>query len=316
MSLRSGTRARDPSATRPYAILEAPSILGLTPTGVDELPGALLSHGLAERIQARHAGRVETPPYDPRRDPETLVLNAHAIAAWTPRLADAVEAVIDRGEFPVVLGGDCSIVLGSTLALRRRGRCGLLFIDGHADFYQPEVDPSGQAASMDLALATGHGPKLLTEFEGRCPLVRSEDAVAFGFRDGDEQAEYGSQPLPAELRAFDLAAIRELGVEAASRAAVAHLTRDEVAGFFIHVDADCLDDDVMPAVDYRLAGGLSWDELATTLGVALASGRARGIEVAIYNPRLDPDGAAGRRLSQLLADVLGTRAPGPADSGG
>jgi arginase len=311
VSTRSGTAAQDHSEPRRYAVLEAPSILGLAPTGVDQLPAALLAHGLADQIQARRAGRLETPPYDPRRDPETRVLNAHAIAAWTPRLADAVEAVIDRGEFPVILGGDCSIVLGPTLALRRRGRSGLLFIDGHADFYQPEVDPNGQAASMDLAFATGHGPRLLTEFEGRCPLVRSEDTVAFGFRDAEEQAEYGSQSLPAELRAFDLAAIHELGIEAASRAAVAHLTRDGVAGFFIHVDADCLADDVMPAVDYRLAGGLSWDELATTLRVALASGQARGIEIAIYNPRLDANGAAGHRLSQLLADVLGTRAPGP-----
>lgn len=310
MCARSTTLPRVPRATRRYAILEAPSILGLKPSGVEDLPGALLGHGLARNLDARHAGRVETPPYDARRDPETLTLNARAIAAWTPRLADAVEAVIDRGEFPVILGGDCSIVLGPTLALRRRGRSGLLFIDGHADFYQPEVNPNGEAASMDLAFATGHGPALLTNLEGRRPLVRSEDTVAFGFRDADEQAEYHSQSLPADLRAFDLATIRELGIEAAGRAAVAHLTRDELAGFFVHIDADCLSDDIMPAVDYRLADGLSWDELATTLDLALATGEARGLEITIYNPRLDPGGAAGRRLAQLLSDVLGTRAPG------
>src|SRR5687768_12599643 len=252
---------------RRYSIIEAPSVLGLKPTGVDRLPEQLLNAGLAERLQARRAGRVETPPYRFERDPETLTLNAQAIAAWSPMLADAMGSVLDGGEFPVILGGDCSILLGSALALKRRGRYGLLFIDGHADFYQPEANPNGEAASMDLAFATGHGPDLLTNIEGRGPLVRDEDTVAFAFRDAEEQASYGSQPLPPTLRAFDLATVHELGVERAAREAVDHLTRDDLDGFFIHVDADCLDDAIMPAVDYRIPDGLSWDELARILQI-------------------------------------------------
>jgi arginase len=89
----------------------------------------------------------------------------------------SVEGVLDRREFPLILGGDCSILLGAVLALRRRGRFGLLFIDGHADFYQPEANPNGEAASMDLAFVTGHGPPLLTDLEGRGPLVRMETDV-------------------------------------------------------------------------------------------------------------------------------------------
>jgi arginase len=190
-----------------------------------------------------------------------LTLNANAIAAWSPRLADAVEDVLDEGEFPVVLGGDCTIVLGSMLALRRRGRYGLLFIDGHADFFQPEAEPNGEGASMDLAFVTGYGPSLLTNLEGRHPLVLPEDTVAFAYRDHEDQAEFGSQPLPRELQTYDLAAIRRMGVENAARAAVVHLTRSELDGFFIHLDADCLDDTLMAAVDFRVPGGLSWDEL-------------------------------------------------------
>jgi arginase len=298
----------NPEARR-YAIVEAPSILGLKPTGVEQLPATLLRHGLAERIGARRAGLVETPPYASERDPETLTLNARAIASWTPRLADAVAAVTSTGEFPVVLGGDCSIVLGSMLAFRRRGRFGLLFIDGHADFYQPEVNPNGEAASMDLAFATGYGPTLLTDIEGRRPLVRAEDVVLFGFRDAEEQAHYGSQPLPAELRALDLATVRQLGVSGAARLAVDHLTRGALDGFFIHVDADCLSDDVMPAVDYRMPDGLTPAELLTVLRTALDSGAAVGLEITIYNPKLDVDGSAGQALARLLAEALGTGAP-------
>jgi len=290
---------------RPCRIIEAPSVLGLRPSGVERLPQRLLQEGLASRLDAQVAARLDTPPYDPVRDPQTLTLNAHAIAQWTPRLADAVAGVLDAGGFPVVLGGDCSIVLGPMLALRRRGRYGLLFIDGHADFYQPEANPNGEAASMDLAFVTGHGPGLLTDIEGRRPLVREEDVVAFGFRDQAEQAEYGSQPLPPDLLALDLDTVRRLGIDEAARRAVARVARDELDGFFIHVDADCLADSVMPAVDYRMPGGMSTDELVTVLQTAMASGKAVGIEVAIYNPSLDEDGQAGRVLVAALVEGLG-----------
>jgi arginase len=235
-------------------------------------------------------------------------LNAKAIAEWSPKLADAVGNVLDGGEFPVVLGGDCTIILGSLLALKRRGRYGLLFIDGNADFFQPEAEPNGEGASMDLAFATGHGPKLLTNIEGRGPLVRSEDVVAFAYRDHKDQEEYGSQPLPQELKALDLPLVCAMGIDAATRQAVDHLTRPELDGFFIHLDADCLDDAIMPAVDFRVPGGLSWDELEAALRIAMASGKAVGIEVAIYNPRLDKDGTAGRGLAHVLAAALGTAA--------
>ena len=289
---------------RRHAIIEAPSILGLKPTGVEQLPQALLRHGLAQQLEARLAAQLTTPPYDPEIDAETRTLNAQAIARWSPRLADAVEDVLGRDEFPVILGGDCSILLGSVLALRRRGRYGLLFVDGHADFYQPEANPNGEAASMDLAFATGHGPALLTDLEGRAPLVRQEDAVAFAFRDMEEQATYGSQPLPDALKAFDLPTVRRMGAIAAATAAVEHLARPELDGFFIHVDADCLDDAVMPAVDYRIPDGLTPEELSSTLKIALASGRAVGIEVTIYNPRLDKTGDAGRVLALTLVNAL------------
>lgn len=290
-----------------YTIVEAPSILGLKPTGVERLPAVLLQHGLADELHARHAGRVEPKTaYNTERDPATLTLNARAIAEYSVQLADTVAEVVGRGEFPILLGGDCSILLGSSLALRRRGRYGLLFIDGHADFYQPEANPNGEAASMDLAFATGHGPEPLTNLEGLRPLVRDEDVVLFGFRDAEEQRQYGSQPLPPQMLSMDLKEVRRLGIERAAHRAVEHLTASDrpTHGFFIHLDADVVSDDLMPAIDYRMPDGLTWDELRTALEVALASGRAVGIEITIYNPSLDESGASGRDLSRTLVRAL------------
>src|SRR5918994_7092946 len=262
-----------------FTIIEAPSIFGLTPSGVQGSPEALLAAGLASRLRARHGGRVEPgTPYSGDIDPETRMLNPHGIAQYSRKIANAVCRVLDGGEFPVVLGGDCSILLGDLLALRRRGRYGLLFIDGHADFYNVEANPNGEAASMDLALATGRGPEIVTNIEGHRPLVRDEDVVVFGYRDAEEQAEHGSQPLDRGIRAIDLAEVRRRGIEVAVGDAIEYLTSPGGAGkFWFHLDADVLDDAIMPAVDYRIPGGLSWDELGVTLRRAMKSGRAPGV---------------------------------------
>src|SRR5262249_61087114 len=119
-------RSRRTHVTRQYAIVEAPSVLGLRPTGVERLPDALMGAGLDAQLGARRAARVEPPPYDSRRDPETLMLNAHGIAKYTRTLADAIGKILETGDFPVVLGGDCSIVLGSLLPLRPHRRHGRL----------------------------------------------------------------------------------------------------------------------------------------------------------------------------------------------
>ena len=288
-----------------YAIIEAPSVLGLFPRGVERLPRALLDAGLADAVGTRHAGTVTPPPYDPRRDPATKLLNPTGLRDYAHKLADATGEVLDAGDVPIVLGGDCSILLGNLLALRRRGRHGLLFIDGHADFFQPEAEPNGEAASMDLALATGRGPAVVADLEHRGALVLDEDIVRFARRDADDAAAAGSQRIEdTAITLIDLDAVRKRGVERAARDALERLVRPELEGFWIHVDSDALDDSVMPAVDYRLPGGLSWTELENVLRLAVASNRAVGIEITIFNPTLDHDGATTQALVRCLAGGL------------
>ena len=275
------------------------------PKGVETLPDALRAEGLGERLAAQRAGRVEPPQYDHRRDAETMLLNPRGIADYSVALADVVERVIEAGEFPVVLGGDCSIVLGCLLALRRRGRHGLLFLDGHADFYQPEAEPNGEAASMELALATGRGPTILTDPEGRRPLVRDEDVVAFGRRDAEIAEAHGSQRIEdTAITVIDFAEVRKCGAGEVTYRAIEDLCRPEIVGIWVHLDADVLDDAVMPAVDYRMPGGLSWEELATVLQVAIASGRGIGLNITIFNPKLDSDGSIAAAFVDTLVKGL------------
>jgi arginase len=288
-----------------FAVIDAPSVLGLRPTGVELLPEALRAAGLQTGLGAEYAGRVEPPPYDPRRDPETLLLNPDSLRTFSLELATAVAGVLRQHKFPIVLGGDCSNIIGVMLALRRAGRYGLFFIDGHADFYQPEAEPSGEVASMDLAVVSGRGPDVIADIDGLKPLVRDEDVVAFAFRDTEQQKEYGSQDIRATgIHVFDLERVRALGIVTAADRALRTLQKNKLDGFWIHLDADVLSDEIMPAVEYRLDGGLEWDELSKLLNALIASGQAVGMNIGIFNPRLDRDGSIARQFARSLVAGL------------
>jgi arginase len=292
-----------------YAILEAPSALGHIPghLGVERAPGVLLAAGLADGLSARRAGCLRAGGYSSVPDPRTKVMNPQPLHDYSRLLADQVEAILDRGEFPLVLGGDCSLLLGSTLALRRRGRYGVLYIDGDADFCQPEVNPlRGAASASDLAFATGRGPAIVCDLEGKRPLVRDGDVAVLACRDAAGRERRGCQPLPRDMLVLDREHVRQAGAEGAARQAVTFLSRDggPPDGFWIHLDADVFDETIMQSVDDPRPDGLSWDEGIAVLRTATASSQAAGLQVAIYNPDIDKHGSNGRGLAAAIRSAL------------
>jgi arginase len=291
------------------SIIDAPSDLGLRRTGVDGLPDALRAAGLLEGLpDARYAGRLPAPAYNPLRATSTAVLNLDGIRAFSFRLAERIAFTLDLGRFPVVLGGDCSILLGASLALRRRGRFGLFFIDGHADFYSPESEPNGEMASMELAVVTGREPAELADLDGRRPMMREQDVAVFAFRDAEQAAAYGSPDVrQTAMHIFDLTEVRRLGAAAAARRGLEAIEASGVQGLWIHLDADVLNDEVMPAVEYRMPDGLWPEELTAALAVALASPLAVGMEVTIYNPTFDnAERSAARALAKAVTAAFAT----------
>lgn len=293
---------------RKFAIIEAPSVLGHIPThlGVAKMPEVFLENGFAELLSARHAGRIETPEWRAERDPETHIMNPQAINEYSTTLANAVSAVLDKGEFPVVIGGDCSIILGNLLALRRRGRYGLFYVDGHTDFYRPDINPIlGAASASDLYFSTGRGPDIVANIEGLRPLVRDEDVFAFGYRDGATQANNRCETMPDNMKTLTRNMVHVLGTETAAEDAIAHLTRDGGPdGYWIHIDADSLDQSIMWACDAPQPDGFLWDDLSTIIRVAMSNPKAVGLQLTIYNPDMDPGGLAGRGFSRTVGKAL------------
>jgi arginase len=297
---------------RRIAVLDAPTNLGLRPPtpasvpGCAKAPGALRDHGLVARLGARDAGCHTPPRFDPGDwRPGDGVSQAAEIAHYSVRLADRIGAIVDAGEFPLVLGGDCSVVLGSALAMNRLGaeiggRIGLIYVDGHSDFRHPgNASVVGAAAGEALALVTGRGQPDLASIENRRPYVRDGDVVLIGVRPTDpyrldlQAAGFTSRPVPE---------VRTDGAARTASWARSQLT--ECAGFWVHVDVDVLDPAVMPAVDAPDPGGIAHAELELLLRNLVSSSECLGVEITVFDPDFDPDGEYARELTDTIVNGL------------
>jgi arginase len=302
--------------TRSIAILGAPSSIGIRPYDeggvrrLDLAPAALRAQGLAGRLGAHDRGDVAPPPYRDLARPPGRPRNEDEVADYSRALAGRVGEAIGDGAFVLLLGGDCSVVLGALLGARAAAPSpGLVYVDAHADFATPEESASGSAASMCLALAVGRGDSPLARLGGDGPLARGSDVVLVGRRD-DAEPWYGQDAL-GDAGVLDLthATVRELGADGTARTVLERVGRRGAGGFWIHLDADVLDPSVVPAVDSPEPGGLDLDEAAALLTPLVRHPRALGLELTIYDPGLDADGASAARLATLLERVLRGGAP-------
>ena len=300
------------------ALLGAPSAIGIRPYDrggvrrLDLAPGALREYGLASRLRARDLGDVTPPPrYRDHQRPAGRCRNEEDVAAYSRKLAEPIARAVIGEQFTVLLGGDCSILLGALLGLRNAGAApvGLVYVDAHADFATLEESPSHSACSMNLALAVGRADRPLAHLAGNAALVDGAHVVHIGRRD-DAQPAYGHLAL-AQFGVLDLP---QAAIQSRDIASIAGQALERVAsigaGFWIHFDADVLDPDLMPAVDSPLPGGLDFTQAAGLLGALARHPAALGLQLAIYDPTLDPGRSGAVQLADMLEQAL--VAPGPA----
>ncbi|MFG3547766.1 arginase family protein [Streptomyces sp. NPDC047725] len=287
-------------------LVQAPWALGLRPSAPGREPGtwraprALLSAGLETRLRPARTVALDHPPYAFDAQPATRIRNGVTIREHALRLGEAVRSTLDASRFAVVLGGDCSILLGCLLGARYGGRCGLVHLDGHSDFRHPGNHDAGSslgsAAGMDLALATGRGELLLTHWPevGR-PLVADEDVVQVGDREDEALAP---------VTRFTAREIRRIGVAALGERVLGRLERRGLDRVWLHVDLDVLDERVLPAVDSPGRPGMDFSQLAEFVSTLVGSGRTVGLDIAIYDPDRDPDGTYAAPIVDCLTSAL------------
>ena len=233
--------------------------------GVARMPQAIHSAGVEARMPGPVASTwVAIDAMTPDRGPSAL-LAEDALTSMVTDTAAAVDAAWRDGEVPVVVAGDCPVLLAPLMAAKAGGGGGLVFIDGHEDAWDPEVTPSGEASDCEIGLALGlfRGPDGLVGL----PCLRPEHLVVLGPRDQDEIADAGQPSIRnrvAHYRSGTQLAAEQSYAEIAD--VVAATAASAPAGWWCHVDLDVLETAALAAVDYPQPGGLTWSQLEKPYG--------------------------------------------------
>jgi arginase len=292
-----------------YELIGVPYTSMARPGGIARAAEALRNAGLAEsaaRSVVVDGGDLDLLEGSGVRGPSGL-LNERALGQLVEAVRSAVRRSLEHGRTPLLIGGDCPVLLGALAAGRDRfGAPGLLLVDGHEDAWPPHLSPTGEASDSEIAIALGRVRDLPEPLDRLAPLLTPEALAMLGPRDRHEIEEGGVESLDGTVAAFqDDEAIRAKGPDASARGAIASLA-DRSPAFWLHIDLDVLRTEDFPAADYPQPGGLGWDELLAIAERALATTACFGCSVVIYNPDLDPERKSAARIVRFVADLVGT----------
>jgi arginase len=275
----------------------------------------LMAAGLRDAVAAAEVFSLDRPLYEMAAQPGTRIRNGQTLRRFSLELAGTVRAAIESRRFPVVIGGDCAILLGCLYGLRLAGGRGLVHVDGHSDFAQAKnyatPETLGAAAGMDLALVSGRGEALVTEWPGvDGPLAADADIVQVGERGAGDPcfARYYGDILKTEITRLNVQDVLAAGIETSARRVLERLEARGLDRAWVHVDLDVLDQKVMPAVDSPGSPGFDYGQLAALVGGLAASGRVAGMNFAIYDPERDPGHAHAKDLVACVAASVRPRA--------
>jgi arginase len=278
---------------------------GLT-SGVARAPAVLRAHGLIEQLSkvsdVRDYGDVGFATLQPTRDPISGIKSLQATVSMVPAVEAAVSRVLADDRFPLILGGDCPVMLGGLAAVHNRsGRVGLMFVDGHEDAYPPHSSPTGEAADMEFAFAIGlyleDAPR---DFASRFPLVQPTDTVIIGARDSADLKHDKVVSLASKVRVISSVEAQTRNGAVLAREELARLEAIGVSGVWLHTDLDVLSSEALAAVDYRQPGGFSWDRLTGMVQAVIRGPSTVGWDVTIYNPDLDPHQAHANTIVKFI----------------
>jgi arginase len=288
--------------------------LGADRRGVDMGPSAVRVADLNERLttlgyEVIDAGNI------PVRNPEMLpITNRNAkylpeIAAACQKLADQVEAALEAGSIPIVLGGDHSIAIGSVAGLssfhhKRDQKVGVIWFDAHGDMNTPESSPSGNIHGMPFAAILGNGAKELTHISGFAPKVHPEDCVLIGARSVDPEEAIALKA--SGIRVVTMRELDERGMSAVMDEAM-WLASRRTAGFHVTMDMDFVDPDYAPGVGTPVPGGPTYRESHLAMEKVADSGKMLSFELTEINPVFDISNKTAELGVQLILSAFGKK---------
>jgi arginase len=291
------------------AVLGCPSSAAALRLGHERAPQALRAAGLLDRLTAIgfdvvDLGDIPTQVFQPD-DEHPRARNIPAVLKSLNDLRPRVEIAVKSGALPLILCGDCVSVMATVAGVRRYYRnVSLMYVDRDADLNGPATTRSGCVDGMVIAQVVGRGAPELTRFWGEPPLVREPDVTLFAYERLNPLEEQFL--LASSVRRHPTAEVSAVGAGKAALAAIEHI-RAAKHEFVLHFDVDVISIQDFAATNFPGEGGLTWNETREALRVFARQPNLAAIEVAAFNPELDPDGNAARKLVDLITEVLATR---------
>jgi arginase len=291
---------------RPVGIFGVPMDLGQDRRGVDMGPSAIRYARLQTALEelgypVTDLGNAQTPiPETVEKEEE--IRRLAAVRGVCEEVAEEAEAMISEEVFPIFLGGDHSISIGTVSGVARStGRTGVVWLDAHADFNLPETSPSGNIHGMPLSVLTGRGHPDLVTIGGEGASVRTEDVVILGLRSVDVKER--SLLLEAGVRVYTMKEIDAYGVASVVRRALRDLSHLERV--HLSVDLDVVDPGVAPGVGTPVRGGLTYREAHLVMELINEAGIVTSLDVVEINPILDNRNGTAELAVELVASLMG-----------
>jgi arginase len=296
------------------AIIGVPLDLGAGRRGVDMGPSALRLAGLGGRVaelgyMVQDLGNVFVEQQESTSSGPQDAKYLFQISSVCTSLADMVDGAVRGGQFPLVLGGDHSLAVGTVAGIanayrQRKQKIGIIWVDAHADMNTPQTSPSGNVHGMPLACCIGEGPAELTNLLGFSPKVDPRNIALVGIRDVDVTER--SRVRASGIRPFTMRDIDERGLREVMGEAIA-VASEGTAGIHLSLDMDVVDPDEAPGVGTPVRGGVTYREAHLAMEIVCDSGRLTSMEVVEVNPVLDTANRTAHLAVELVLSALGKR---------
>ncbi|HFN8281888.1 TPA: arginase [Staphylococcus aureus] len=295
--------------TKAIDIIGAPSTFGQRKLGVDLGPTAIRYAGLISRLKqldldVYDKGDIKVPVVNIEKfhSEQKGLRNYDEIIDVNQKLNKEVSASIENNRFPLVLGGDHSIAVGSVSAISKHyNNLGVIWYDAHGDLNIPEESPSRNIHGMPLRILTGEGPKELLELNSN--VIKPENIVLIGMRDLDK----GERQFIKDhnIKTFTMSDIDKLGIKEVIENTIEYLKSRNVDGVHLSLDVDALDPLETPGTGTRVLGGLSYRESHFALELLHQSHLISSMDLVEVNPLIDSNNHTAKQAVSLVGTFFG-----------
>ncbi len=291
-------------------VIGVPIDLGADRRGVDMGPSAIRYAHLQKKLEdlgytVQDEGNVEVPIAEMCSITNPKLKYIDCIIPMSRRVAGAVATSVQAGRFPLVLGGDHSLSIGSVRGAARNKKLGVIWIDAHADFNTAETTPSGNIHGMSLAILAGQGDKSLVQlWDEPVPVIDPKKIAIVGARDLDAGEKVNLQNAGAMVLGMEQ--IDRYGMVAMVEKAIEHVSRD-VDGIWLSLDLDALDPQHAPGVGTPVPAGLTQREAHLACELIAETGKLIGMDLVEVNPILDVQNQTASLAVEFALSALGRR---------